>query len=537
MAQSSKQPPRQRMINMMYLVLTAMLALQVSSSIVDKFVFLNQSLEHSLEGAKKASTNALDALRKKVQSEGNSKDGKIAIQRAEALKKETAGLVGYIDKIKKTLIHKAGGGIDPRTGNVKNPKEETKVETYMLGADKGKGKAYELEKKLNAYVTHLYEEFSDLAGIEKPNDMEKEGVFALLAVGNKNNPLYQHDPIQRTKDFAQANFAQTPVVAALAVLTQKQNELIRYEQEIFKRLGIKDVGWLPKFDKIVAMASADARTVASGSDYVAKMFLSASTSHSDVHMAVNGSPIDVRNGLGEVRIPAQGSGEKEWTGEIKLNIRGRDTVFKFTEKYHVVKPVLLVNNKNKFPLYQNCANDLETAVPALGANYQPNFAASNGKVIPGSRVGDVTLVPSRVGNCNLTVRSNGRVVGQQEFSVNPVPPPSMYLTSVNGRTIDPGKTLPNVSQIKVKPAPDPTFQRTLPKEANYQVVKVEVTQFRGGRAVQNKVFPGELINLRSFNPKPGDGFQVTVRQVQRRNFQGKTEPVKPVNTYISFRMR
>ena len=66
MAGGGKQTPRQRMINMMYLVLTAMLALQVSSSIIDKFIFLNASLEHSLDAARKASENALNTLKKDV---------------------------------------------------------------------------------------------------------------------------------------------------------------------------------------------------------------------------------------------------------------------------------------------------------------------------------------------------------------------------------------------------------------------------------------------------------------------------------------
>ena len=49
----TKETPRQKMIGMMYLVLTALLALQVTSAILEKFVLLNNSLEQSTGAANK----------------------------------------------------------------------------------------------------------------------------------------------------------------------------------------------------------------------------------------------------------------------------------------------------------------------------------------------------------------------------------------------------------------------------------------------------------------------------------------------------
>lgn len=528
---------RQRMINLMYLVLTALLALQVSSNIVDKFVFLNQSLEHSLDGAEMASSNALSTLRAKVDKEGNTADGLALVKRAEALKMKTAKLTGYIDKIKQKLINEAGGGINSKTGSVKNPKEETKVETYMIGSENEKsGEAYKLEKELNGYVEYLYKEFGDLKYVKKPANMENEGPFPLLAVGNQNNPLYENDAIQRNKDFAQANFGQTPVVAALAVLTQKQNEIIRYEQEVLKRLGIKDIGWLPKVKGLVAVASADANTIAEGESYTAKMYLTAAAANSDIKMYVNGSPVRIEDGFGLVNIPTQRAGEQEWTGEIKFKVRDKDTVLRFTKKYQVVKPVLLINNKNKFPLYKNCANDLETAVPALGASYSPVFSSDNGEVIPGSRVGDVTLIPTREGNCKLTVSSKGKVIGYQEFVVNPVPRPTVYLGNSSGTEVQLNRPIPaSVPKVFIYAKPDETFKRTLPREANYKVEEMQVTLFRSGTGKIIKQFTSGVIDMRKFGTlKAGDGFFVNITKVRRMNSKGVSEVVRPLNNSITF---
>lgn len=536
MATGSKLSPRQRMINMMYLVLTAMLALQVSSSLLDKFIFLNDSLEHSLDNSINASEQALAALKKKIEDEGSSPDGLATIRKAEALKKETAGIIGYIDRLKNNLIAIAGGGVDPKTGSVRYPEEETKVEIYMIGGNNRKnGKAYELKTKLDAYVDYLYQNFGDL-GFSK-QERESSGSFAYLAVGNQNKDIYARDLIQKNKDFAAANFGQTPVVAALAVLTQKQNEIVRYEQEILKRMGIKDIAWLPKFDSIVALASADARTVASGSEYTARMFLSASTSRSDIRMYVNGQEVRVKDGLGLVKIPTSGSGEREWSGEIRLKVQGRDTVFRFREKFQVVQPVLLVNNRNKFPLYQNCANELETAVPALATNYDPIFQVNNGKALRGPRVGDVTLVPTQLGACILTVSSTGRVVGTQEFRVNPVPRPTVFLGNAdpNKPPVETGKGVPNVKYIYVHPKPDETFEKTLPQEARYKVLQVKVIHFRDGSARDTKVFNSNQIDLSSFNPVPKrSAFQIEVQLMERINSQGVRENVRPLNPSIGF---
>jgi gliding motility-associated protein GldM len=516
------------MINLMYLVLTAMLALQVSSSIMDKFIFLNQSLEHSLLGAKDASEQALAALKKKVEKEGSSPEGLQSIKRAEELKKETARIIGELDKIKKLLEDNAGGGRDPKTQAVRDPKEETKVEGIMIGPEGTKnGKGYDLEKKLNGYVDYLAKEFKDLG---LPN-------FEKLAKGNKDVPFYANDPIQRDKDFAQANFGQTPVVAALAILTQKQSEIIRYEQEVLKKLGAGDLSRDIKFDQITGMASADANIVAAGTEYRAIMFVSATSSKSGARMTYNGNAIRVdEKGVGEVKFTATGTGDQTWTGNITLSVRGKDTVFSFKKEYTVVQPVLIVTSQSKFPLYMNCANALETTVPALGPNYKPSFSVNNGTAIPGSRTGDVTLFPATRGLCKLSVSSGGKGVGEVEFRVNPVPPPSVVLVNNAGGVIALNNPIPP-SRYKVIAKPDETFFNTLPKEANYVVTNVKYTLFRGGRSAGQKVSADGSIDVVSMNTRPGDGVQIEVGGVQRINSRGARESVNVNQPYIGFFLR
>ncbi len=513
--------PRQRMINLMYLVLTAMLALQVSSTILDKFIFLNGSLEQALVAAKEASSNGLQALKDRVEKEGNNAQGLANIKKAEALRKMTNDLVAEIDKIKFQLI-KETGGID-ENGKLKNPAEEEKVAIYMLGAvGKNDGKAYGLEQKMNAFVDKLLKEYAYL-GFEQKD-------FPKLAQGNFNNPLYKNDPIQRGKDFAKSSFEQTPVVAALALLTQKQNEIVRYEQEILKKLGAAPDN-LPKFDEVRAAATAESNTVAAGTEYAATIFLSATNSKADVKMFANGSPLNVSNGEGAVRFIATGTGKQKWSGTISLRLPGKDkdTIFTVEKEYNVVQPTLIVNSETNFPLYKNCVNPLITSVPALGAAYNPSYQVSNGRAIPGGKLGNVSIVPTAEGKCVLKVSSDGRNVGETIFSVNNVPPPSIKLN------IDITKPVPLINTLTVQIAPDEVFAKTLPNEANYRISNVEVAQFRNGRMIASKTFASGTIDMRQFTDrKSGDGFQVKVISAERITVSAGIESTKVNNPYTSF---
>lgn len=527
-----KLSPRQQMIGLMYLVLMAMLALQVSSSIMDKFIFLNSALENSLASAQKASDQALAALKKEVKKSGNSREGLERIKRAELLKKKTVEMLGDIDKIKQKLIKEAGEGLDPKTHTVKNPKEETKVGFIMIGPNKD-GEAYKLKKKLDKYVGWLSTEFKDL---ELPK-------FDKIAEGNANNPLFADHPIQKSKDFAEANFEHTPVVAGLAVLTQKQSVILRYQAEVLKKLGAGDISNTLKFDKVEAGVSVEANTVAPGDEYKAELFISASASKANPRMTLNGSPIPVKDGKGEVSFKVRdpgaykdGRAKGKWSGSITFKSRGRDTTFQVEKEYTIVQPVLLVNSATLNPLYRNCANPLVTSVPALGSSYSPSYQVTNGSAVPGAKKGYVTVFPGGGAKTKLTVSSNGTLVGNQVFDVLPVPPPTIMLANRNGGAINIERPLP-AARFQILAKADENFKKALPKEATYRVTQIEVTTFRGGGSTGSRKLSGGALNVRSLNTRRGDGVMVKVLGVQRVNSRGQIEPAPIRNRIISFRVR
>ena len=101
-----KETPRQKMIGMMYLVLTAMLALQVSSALLEKFQLLNNSMEVSSNAANKINQKTVDNIREKVEKSGNRAFEVAIVKQAEDVRKIASGMVAEIDEIKITHAKK-----------------------------------------------------------------------------------------------------------------------------------------------------------------------------------------------------------------------------------------------------------------------------------------------------------------------------------------------------------------------------------------------------------------------------------------------
>lgn len=525
----AKETPRQKMIGMMYLVLTALLALQVSSAIIDKFKFLNDSLE--LSNTKATTDN--QAILAAIKGADNTQRNKGFMDKAEQIKQETAKTMTYLEGLKKELIEKTGG-IDPESGNFKNPNAEADVEALMIGGNKN-GKGYEMRTELNKFTDYLSQTSVQLNKLDERIKVKIEP----LAVEPKDIPSVKRDPVQSAKDFAEFNFGQTPLVAALATISQKQSEIARYETALLESISKIVEGQIIVADQFMAIASPNSSVVAEGADYEAKMFVASFSSSTKPTMIAAGNPIPVdASGMGTVKFRAtpgaydkNGQAKKVWEGQIKVPMPGgRDTVFTVKQEYTVVKPVIKVESKALKALYLRCANDLIVSVPALGASYKPSFSGSGAAIIPGQN-GEVRIVPTGT-QVELVVSNNGSRIGSETFSVKGIPSPTLrFLGGTGSELNDRDGVSPNqANRITVKAEPDESFKETNPLDARYKVTEFEVTLARGRNVVGSpkKITGTDNASIADLmaQAKPGDRIRIDVRQVSRMNYKGEIEPVK-----------
>jgi len=355
--------------------------------------------------------------------------------------------------------------------------------------------------------------------------------FGPLALDGKDDPLARRDTDQRGKDFAALNFEQTPVPAALAVLSQKQSEIRRYESEVLDALAQKVGATDIKFDKLLAMISAESNVVVAGTKFKGEMFIAASSSALTPRMSLNGSGLQVKDGKGIIEFTAQGGAydkeglaAKTLSGTISFPTpSGRDTTITMKYDYKVAKPTYNIESATSPPLYLGCKNVISVQSPALGALWNPTFSASGASAIPGGQKGRVIIVPSSR-EVALNITNQGNLLGTEKFRVNKVPRPRIEF-SVNGALLDDkrGVQASMARNISVKAIPDESLVNYSPEDANYRVGQITVSLARGNHRVGSPVVisgPSGSIAALANQAAPGDRLVVEVTGIQRKNFKG-----------------
>ena len=506
-----KETPRQKMIGMMYLVLTAMLALNVDSAVLERFELINGTLEHQIENNGKRNSTTVKSIAATVEEKGNRDDDVAVLNKAQEVRNKTDEIITYMNQLKAEIVEYTGG--KDEEGKLVGAKDMDKIATYMIRQKRG----IALREKLDEYTKWL----SSVTGKQ----------FASVAMDGKEDPYWSKIKNQRSKNFSQLMFESVPTAGGLASMSQLEGRLLDYEEEalsiLSQNVGAKDLS----FDKIVPMVLPESQLVAAGAKYKAKMFISASASGITPTMKFNGSSIPVDSeGFGKVEFTAKaekydknGQQQKSFTAEIKI---GDQT---FTQKipYTVARPVIQIQSASVQALYRNCGNKLDVQVPALGASYVPSFRVKGG-TSQGGKGGKVTIIPTAP-SVDLSVYSSGTFIGTQKFRVKQIPKPELVLKS-GGKEIDLKRGVSNVPrELTLDAVADDDFAQFLPDDARYRVTKWEVTLARGQRPIEIKQVNGPKANLASFVSKARKGTDrivIEAKEVQRMNFKGEREDVK-----------
>lgn len=514
-----KETPRQKMIGMMYLVLTALLALNVSSAVLEKFAIINETmLEFKAETEK---NNAL-TLQQIVAEAGKSQNARVvrAKENAQKVRELTQTTLSNIEKLKMMMMEQS------KTDHINEAlinDHSSKVATMMVSTPVGKN----FEDLLTDYVAKLKE----YSGLE----------FQPLAKRPKDMPLFATDEDHKNKDFLTFTFENTPAIAALTSVTQIETEILAYERRALEKL-LADAGiGKVSFDNMVPMVRTKSSVVAAGAKYEADLFISASSSSFQPEMFRDGQKLDLFTDpsgvrMGKVEFVASASNfdpqtllaKKTFLAEIKLP----DTTLRQEVEYFVAKPVVRVTTGNAPTLYMNCGNTVNIEVPALGTNYNPTFSSNGATVIKGDKPGRVTIVPTQR-KITVSVSNSGTHLDNIAFDVKPIPAPRYAIRDNSGKEVDKktGVKGSALTGLRVVPEPDPTFKEEVPKDAVYRIRSMEVIHARGTSPVNRMNATNEVLDLAAWRSqfRPGDRIVIEIKTVTRRNFQGQEERVEVKN--------
>jgi gliding motility-associated protein GldM len=528
--------PRQKMINMMYLVLTALLALNVSAEILDAFKSLRESIQESAESFAEKNKDTQGGIKSKIAEEvgqGNRKN-EYLIALTDMVEKEANGL---IEKIQGRIVKlEEIAEKDPATGELENMKElEANYQMWMgPGGDganggRGSGEAIKLKDELNGFVDWANKFIAD-------NDSTKNSDLA-------KNPFKHICEDSKDQVWEYHTFHGKPVVADLAMLEKFKLDVQEIHSELLGFVKAKLGAVTFKIDSLIAVDAPMSRVVAAGMKFETKLFVAMSSS--DIKPEFVGSGITVDKGGSSATMTftapggfAKGQTEKEATYHAVIKVPKTDgTVadLKVEGKYTIRKPEVVITSASVQNLYANCGNTINVDCPALGEFYNPKFTATEAQVLPsGTDKRVITIVPTGK-TCVLGVSSltNGQNIKIDDIKYKVIKPPRPEIVlEVLGKEYNGASPIPAKADCKVKIRPDNDFRNALPKDARYVIDAIDLLSARSlGAPAKVASFSGNgkdavsgvsvaLGNSLKGDP-PGTKIFFKIGTIYRMNFQNK----------------
>ncbi|HNX84601.1 MAG: gliding motility protein GldM [Bacteroidales bacterium] len=440
-----KETPRQKMIGMMYLILTAMLALNVSKEAVEAFRKVDMSLTKTTANYIKKNDityAAFDA----AAAENPEKAGAWKTKAYE-IKGRADELYNYIQDLKVEIITTAEGSDSEALlpdnqidiNKVKKIDENNVPSEILVGANQG-GKGNDLKALIEDYREYL---------VETLEGKDASAERSILDILNTDNP--QNLEKTGTEDWVTANFQTMPLVAAITMLSKMQVDVRNAETDVLNFLYTQIDAGAFRFNYIVPTVTTNTSYVMQGNEYEAKVFVAATDTTQDLEIFVgpyttktnpDGTPlyeptsqatqlpID-ESGRGVYRVRPGSVGEKSWGGVIRMKAPdGSVRTYKFDQKYSVGMPNVVVSPTAMNVLYQGIQNPLDISVPGVGSD-KLTVRMTNGDISKGKYKnyrGEYVAQPRTVGqNAQIIVSANidGKVQSfpPVEFRVRRLPDP------------------------------------------------------------------------------------------------------------------
>jgi len=453
-----KLPPRQKMIGMMYLVLTALLAMNVSKDILNAFVTVNSGLENTKNNFKDKNDDQYNRFSNQY-NENKVKfgDGWAKAQKVQALANE---IITYIDDIKVEIIAGVQPEVTIETARGKNQygvdtildlkyvkvKDNYLIPTQILVGSEpsnpktGEHSAMELIDKLTAYKV-LLEEY-----IPKDSPLQ-----------NSLEETYKFEdrvsPGGNVENWPSWNFYSVPCAATITLLTKMQTDVRAFESDVVKYLFGAADELTYKFTGLAPAIIPHSNYVIAGDTFTAKVFLAAfdTTMSPEILLGegydsttnkITGDEIaiNVVKGNGYIKIPTRSQGLFSYKGVI--NFKGPKGMenYPYEINYQVAAPSTTISATAMNVFYIGIPNPVDIA--ASGVPKDKIAATVSGGSISKAKDGWIVNVKTpgaAIVSVSAEIDGNRQKMGSMEFRVKKIPTPVAKIAGQNSGTINKNK--------------------------------------------------------------------------------------------------
>ena len=404
--------PRQKMINLMYIVLLAMLALNVSTEVLQGFAVVQESLDRTTRNASSENEAIYGSF--KDQMAANPEKVREWFAKATQVRDMSDSLYNFAEALKVAIVKEADGP-DGDVHNIDNTDNIDAAGTVMLSPISGKGR--KLYNAINSYRDRI------LTYVTDPRQRE-------IIMSNLSTKVPRHKN-NLGKNWQEYMFENMPVAAAVTLLSKLQNDVRYAEGEVLHTLvsniDMKDI----RVNKLAAFVVPEKTTLYPGERFMANIVMAAVDTTQQPEIYVNGARVNTHNG--QYSFTAGGVGEHQFSGYILMrNARGDVLRRNFLQKYSVI-PVpggatIAADLMNV--LYAGYSNPMSVSVPGVPQN-GVSVSMTGGRLIA-KGAGRYVAVPSAVGH-DVTFRVTARDGDKTRsfppftFKVRKLPDPTPYI--------------------------------------------------------------------------------------------------------------
>ena len=392
--------PRQKMINIMYLVLTALLAINISAEILNAFKTINDSLEKT-NGTVKASTQQIfESLTEKMTEDATREKATIWQPKAKEVTDQTTLVYTFIDGLKKDLLAQSKGDDDQNT-------------TTRILVKEGKGQ--QLLKMLTDYKMNVLKDSAIRAEFEKSLPISLEMPKSM----NSNK-----------KTWEEGYFYMAPTVGALSILSKFQNDLRNAENKLVtfchEQVGKVEL----RFDAFEAIVGQSSRYLMPGQELEITAGLGAFSRSKLPTVTINGSNVALNEkGMAIYKTTATGTGSRTINVTVAFTDQdGKAQTRTIPVEYTVGSANASIALDKMNVLYIGVDNPITIAASGGGDDkIRAEIVGGGGQLIrqgAGKYIGRVGQITD---NCMINVYVDNKLVGASQFRVQALPEAQAYV--------------------------------------------------------------------------------------------------------------
>jgi len=456
------ETPRQKMIGMMYLMLTAMLALNVSGDLLNAYLLVDKSILQAKSSIEAKSLlmynqfgNAYELNKTKVANNWN---------QALVIKEKADELVQHIYDLKVRFVHAADGPKYSPENYVSIKNQD--VAAQVMITEKFGARSKELKEKITEYRDLLISCVEDTALI---NNIEKALSLATQSKGKK------------TISWESEKFEHIPLAASMALMSQLQSTTRNLESDVVRYLYSKIDEGSFKFNTIDALVIPRSNYIIAGDEYYAEIIMAARDTTQPPTISVPGRNVEIDDsGKGIMRTPTSTStvGTQTWKGELSIKSPDgtRDLSYPIFGEYIVAPPSIVVSPVKMNVFYEAIENPIEVSVPGVPSENLRIDISNATSVKRGKQI----LVTPRTGSAGqkakitvyAKINNKEQRMGDMEFRIKRVPNP---IAEVNG--ISEGKISKALLTAQMGVSAE---MKDFDFDMKWTVVSFKVTMVKGG---------------------------------------------------------